>query len=280
MGLLKFGVTTPGGPCATAELDTVTRITGTAPQYVLWYEDFTAAPPLAELAAVARIGALPVITWEPWTVADRGPGTMRDLAAGALDDYVHEWIGELKVRQQNICLRFAHEFNGDWYPWSPAGGTPPEVHIAVWQRIHTMFAAAGATNVDFMWCADAVAAQHDPIVSWYPGGEFVDYIGVDGYNWGAAGGRHAWCAPAEIFGAALADARELAGDRPVVVAEVGCAEAGGSKARWITDLVGFLRDDAEVEGFIWFDHDKETDWRIASTAESATALAGALGGRA
>ncbi len=273
---MAVGVTTPGGPCATDQIASAAESLGQKPQYLLWYQDFTSAPPMDELRAVQRAEATPVITWEPWTRADRGPGTIRRLMSGALDEYVHGWVAGLHEWQHPVYLRFAHEFNGDWYPWSPAGGTPADTYVAAWRRIHRTFTAHGATNVRWLWCPDAADAQRDPITDWYPGDEYVDCIGLDGYNWGTSGAGTVWREPAEIFGPALADAVLLADGRPVIIAEVGCAESGGNKADWITTLVHYLIRHTKVTGFVWFEHDKETDWRIASTPESALAMAEAL----
>ncbi|MGW0158109.1 glycoside hydrolase family 26 protein [Mycobacterium sp. NPDC003323] len=278
--MLDFGVTTPGGPCATDELDAVSDLLGRNPQYVLWYEDFASPPPLDELAAADRIGAVPVITWEPWTTSDRGNDTWQSLCTGAFDEYIHEWVAELQNWQRPICLRFAHEFNGDWYPWTPDGGTPPDAHAASWRRIHGMFTAGGATNVRWMWCPDAGLSRDTTLKTWYPGDEFVDIIGVDGFNWGTSRTATRWRSPAEIFDAVLAQAEDIADGRPVVIAEVACAEEGGSKADWITAFVRYLRECTTVSGFVWFDHDKETDWRITSTPRAAAALVGALRGPA
>ena len=65
-------------------------------------------------------------------------------------------------------------------------------------------------------------------------------------------------------------------DKPILVTEVGCAESGGRKADWITRLVDFLASQNDVMGFVWFEQNKETDWRITSTPESAAAMASAL----
>ena len=40
---------------------------------------------------------------------------------------------------------------------------------------------------------------------------------------------------------------------------------------------GLTLDDADdVTGFVWFDHDKEADWRLGSTAAAGAAMAHAL----
>jgi len=56
-------------------------------------------------------------------------------------------------------------------------------------------------------------------------------------------------------------------------------EAGGSKPDWNTVLVSYLRTQPDVKGFVWFNFNKETDWRISSSTASAQALAAALAAR-
>ncbi|MGK2869301.1 MAG: glycoside hydrolase family 26 protein [Mycobacterium sp.] len=273
---VQFGVTTPGGPCATEQIDAVTTLLDRVPQYLLWYQDFASTPPGKELDAAGRLGAYPVITWEPWTGADRGPDTMRRLASGALDEYVHEWITTLRDWQRPVYLRFAHEFNGDWYPWSPAGGTPPDAYLSTWRRVHDICTDTAATNVQWMWCADAGGPHQKHLLDWYPGDEFVDCFGVDGYNWGTSQPGTSWREAADILDNALAQTVGLADGRPVLISEAGCAESGGSKPNWIISFVDYVRRHPAVAGFIWFDHDKETDWRIGSTPQSAAAMRSAL----
>jgi mannan endo-1,4-beta-mannosidase len=65
-------------------------------------------------------------------------------------------------------------------------------------------------------------------------------------------------------------------DKPILVTEVGCAEAGGRKGDWIARLVDFLSHQHDVMGFVWFEHDKATDWRMTSSPESTAAMASAL----
>jgi hypothetical protein len=65
--------------------------------------------------------------------------------------------------------------------------------------------------------------------------------------------------------------------RPILIGEVGSAEQGGDKAEWITQLFGYARDTGLL-GFVWFDEDKETVWRIASSPAVAAAFGEQVGG--
>ncbi|MGY1832989.1 glycoside hydrolase family 26 protein [Geodermatophilus sp. SYSU D01180] len=277
---LAFGVTTPGGPTAAAELDAVAAASGEPPSLVLSYAALAAPPPLAGLDAVAARGATPVLTWEPWDPADGGRSTLAEVAAGAWDGRLWEWAEALRDWGRRVLLRFAHEQNGDWYPWAVGvAGTTARHHVAAWQHLAEVFRHAGAGNVELVWNPNVRYRGASPMADTWPGAAAVDRVALDGYNWGAVPGHGGWQAPADLFGPSLDELRDLAPGTPVLVAEVGCAESGGDKAAWITDLVAWLDAQADVEAFVWFDHDKETDWRLASSPASARAIRRALAAR-
>ena len=42
----------------------------------------------------------------------------RDIIGGAHDDYIRAWAEGVRDLGYPLAIRFAHEMNGDWYPWS------------------------------------------------------------------------------------------------------------------------------------------------------------------
>jgi beta-mannanase len=275
---LRFGVSTLEGAWGLDEVAEIASAVGRQPEMVLWFEDFAAEPPVREIGRVAATGATPVITWEPWLWrTDRhrdADALMPQIAAGEHDAHLITWADALAGIEAPVTIRFAHEFNGDWYPWSPAGGTTPDAYAAAWRHVHDLFQVRGATHVQWMWSPDTANSSDHALQAWYPGDGCVDVIGIDGYNWGTTQSWSHWRWPTEIFAQTLAEVQQTA-DKPVLVAEVGCAEAGGDKAHWIGEFVDWLTAE-DVAGFVWFEHDKETDWRIRSTPRSAAAMAAAL----
>ncbi|MGU3437512.1 glycoside hydrolase family 26 protein [Actinomycetes bacterium M1A6_2h] len=279
---LRFGVSTPGGPSAVDEFAKVTDIAGQAPTVVLSYADFTTPPPIDGLNDVDALGAQSIVTWEPWRWQsgarfDSTEFSMASIAAGAHDDYLYRWADELRNWGKPIYLRFAHEQNGTWYPWSVAGGTPSNTYVAAWRHVHDVFASARTENVQWVWSPNVSFDGSTPSAESYPGADYVDVVGLDGYNWGTSLPTTHWIAPSDLFGASLDEMRSIAPDKPIVIAEVGSSDSGGDKAQWITSLVEFLDEQEDVTAFVWFDHDKEADWRLSSTPESAAAFADALG---
>ncbi|AYJ50688.1 endoglucanase [Rhodococcus sp. P1Y] len=279
---LRFGVSTPNGPLAVGETAAVAESVGVDPSLVLSFHDFAAVPPIGQLDAVAATGASSILTWEPWRHYggddyDRGAFTMASIVAGKHDDYLYRWADELVAHAAVVYLRFAHEPNGTWYPWSPMGGTSPDTYVAAWRHVHDLFMSKGATNVKWVWAPNVpVAEEIRPMSDWYPGIEYVDVIGVDGYNWGTSAPGHRWTSPYDLFGSAFDELRALAPGTPLLVTEVGSAEEGGSKADWIEEFVAYLDAEQGATGFVWFEQNKEADWRLNSTEEAAAAMGRAL----
>lgn len=277
---LRFGVGTPGGPLAAAELDAVSVLAGEAPSVVLSYKDFRQAPPLSELDAVRARGAITLLTWEPWVW---GQGTNQPaysldrITEGDFDPYLRQWGAALAQWGHPIMLRFGHEMNGNWYPWVEGiNGNGSGDYVAAWRHVHDVLAATGASNVDWVWSPNVPYAGSTPLTQLYPGADYVDSVSLDGYNWGTSVSWSAWIEPAALFGSGLQQVRDLAPGKQILISETASAEAGGSKAAWNRALVEYLSDQPDVSALVWFHFTKETDWRIDSSASSSDALAAAL----
>jgi len=66
--------------------------------------------------------------------------------------------------------------------------------------------------------------------------------------------------------------------KPLMVAETASAEQGGSKANWIADAYStqIPGNFAKIKAIIWFNENKETDWRIESSTAAQNAFAIAM----
>jgi hypothetical protein len=241
------------------------------PAAAMWFTRFESAFPESQLRFLAQRNIAAQITWEPWDHRNKAV-PLADIASGQWDAYIDGWAQAAAKLGQPFMLRFAHEFNGDWYPWCTVNNEKqPELFIKAHRRVVQRFRAAGAHQVQWVWCfnnASAPAASwNDPRVAW-PGDEFVDWIGIDGYNFGTSRSWSRWTPFAEVFGPALATARDIAPDKPIVLAELGCSETGGDKAAWIAAMFKDLEAMPKVRAFTWFDTVKETSWSLTSSDES------------
>lgn len=279
---LRFGLGTPGGFYDDSELPPVESAVGEVPSVILAYSDFTHAAPIAGLDAVSSRGQTPVLTWEPWHAGsvDQPNYSLSHIISGDYDVYIRSWANALKSWGKPVMLRFAHEMNGNWYPWSEqVNGNQPGQYVAAWRHVHDIFSAVGDAKVAWVWSPNVVYDGSIALTGLYPGRGYVDVVALDGYNWGKTHADSRWISPADLFEATLTKVRNIAPGLPIMIGETASAESGGSKSAWITTLVSFLRAQPDVTTLIWFDYNKETDWRINSSDASGKAFKAALESR-
>lgn len=233
--------------------------------------------PAAEAAHIAESGSAVQITWEPWDPAAGATQpryALEQIASGGHDAYIVRWATQVEQYGAPVELRFAHEMNGHWYPWSTGGRVPQNTarsYKKAWRHVHGLFVEQGVDNVSWVWSPNVSYEHSRRLDRLYPGDAFVDVVGVDGYNFGTTAPHSRWVRPARLFDRDLVTLRELT-DKPLVVAEVGSTEVGGSKARWIRQFFSWLSRNPDVAGFTWFNHAKETDWRISSSPSAEEAF--------
>jgi len=223
--------------------------------YWAWADDWTSGATKTDIAA----GRIPLVNWEPdgvdfATIVDGSQdGTIRARAAGA------------KALKVQFFLDFAAEMNGD-EAWS---GNDAKLYVDAYRHVHDLFVAAGASNVVWAWCPNVVDTDgtNAATLSYYPGDAYVDWTGVDGYNWGA----DEWQSFRDVFKDIYP---LLAGKKkPILIGEMASSETGGDKAAWLNAIVPSLQQDFPlIKAVIWFDVNKERDWRISSSPASESAF--------
>lgn len=280
---LRFGITVDGGPLATSAVTSAAQLAGERPSIEMWYEDFAQPAPLAELNAVASRNATPIITWEPWIWGggvDQPAYALDRIAAGDHDAYIRSFAAGLRKWAKPVTVRFAHEMNGNWYPWAEGlNGNGAGDYVRAWRHVHDVVVAAGASNVSWLWSPNTPPTGTVALSTLYPGAAYVDAVALDGYNWGSTQSWSSWISPSVLFGQGLSALRSLAPGKPISIGETASAEAGGSKPTWIRDLMGYLSAQPDVSAFVWFQLNKETDWRFNSSSASTTAFVAALAAR-
>jgi len=222
-------------------------------------------------------GAIPMITLEFWDfrkVTSLQPEyRLERITAGAHDAYLRNFARDARAFGHPILLRPLHEMNGSWYPWcGTLNGNAPDDFVGAWRHIHDVFTQEGADNVRLVWCPNAESVPDTPlneIGEYWPGEAYVDYVALDGYNSGAP---NRWRDFGDIFGGGYRDVTMLT-NKPLFIAETGCAMVGGDKGAWIEEMFGELSSSyPRVKGVVWFNARKERDWRIESSPQSLAAF--------
>lgn len=275
-GPLALGVFVPGLPWTFRDTDEFSSMVGREQGIINWFQDWVMDfDPAYMDAAVARNG-MPMVTWEPWRFGGglgQSEYALRTILAGDHDAYIRRWAQAAAAWGKPFYLRFAHEMNGDWTTWSPGivGNTSAEF-VAAWRKVHDIFREEGATNVRWLWCPVAHYEGATPYGGLYPGDAYVDWVGMNGYNWGNTRSWSHWQSFSEIFGPSYAILTSMT-EKPVMVPEMGCTELGGDKAAWIrsTFLREVPRSFPKLKALAWFQANKENDWRVNSSPASLEA---------
>ncbi|MDL9948715.1 glycosyl hydrolase [Gordonia sp. ABSL11-1] len=266
---------TPGS--SRSPMHQLTILAGTRPGYLHRFAAIGDSAPVAELTAIADAGATPLLTLEPW-IAGRGidqpSHALRRVASGAFDADLRRWGAELAAWGRPVLLRFAQEMNGTWYPWSiGVNGNSAADYRQAWMRMRRQIRAAAADQVQFVWAPNVITEGTNDFAAAYPGSDHVDLVALDGYNWGTVPGHH-WQSADNLFTASLAALRRLDTTHPILITEVASAEgnAPDDKANWIRDFFAIVQREPRLESFLWFQTDKERDWRFNSTPASLAAF--------
>lgn len=114
---------------------------------------------------------------------------LKDISAGVYDAYFEEFAESVGEFRDPVFISLNHEMNGDWYPYSQeysGSGVTSADYIASWRRIVDIFRKAGANNVAWVWSPNVPDVGAIPATKYYPGDEYVDWIGPSFYSGNSA----------------------------------------------------------------------------------------------
>jgi membrane-bound metal-dependent hydrolase YbcI (DUF457 family) len=266
---IALGVYMRGVEDDPGQLDRYAEQVGRRPAIVGAYKRWDVRPfHPPELREIAARGAIPMVSWEPWDANDHG-FRLSAIARGRYDDFVRRSAREAKAWGGPILLRFGQEMNGSWATWQRGvDGTTGPRFVAAWRHLVRAFRRVGADNVKWVWCP-YVDNGKLPFMDFYPGGHWVDWVALDGFNWGAP---KAWQSFSDVFDRSY---RKLASitSKPLMIAELGSGEAGGSKARWLRRALDRqLPRLKRVRAVVWFSATDGADFRVDSSPSALSAF--------
>ncbi|MES2990288.1 MAG: glycosyl hydrolase [Pseudomonadota bacterium] len=236
-----------------------------------------------QLPAIWANGNVPMITWEPFlcTASATPADLLARIGRGEYDTYLKAWAERLRLYvagpdglplsgdDRRVYLRFAHEMNGNWYPWSIGlNGNTGAHYQEAWRRTRAIFVAKGLDqrSVQWVWAVNNVDSPNARAEEAYPGDAQVDWVAIDGYNWGASQSWSSWQSPQQVFDPMAQRLRAMT-TRPLALTETAATTVTtggvnvGLKSQWITDLMNYTTA-TKVRMLVWFNEDKETDWAI------------------
>jgi membrane-bound metal-dependent hydrolase YbcI (DUF457 family) len=270
---VAVGAYVPGVDEDPAVLDAYAAAVGRPPAIAHLYRTWSKLPFEPDsLNAIWARGAVPLVTWEPWGQFQGAGVSLWEIASGGWDAYIAQAARQAVVWSGPLLVRFAHEMNGGWYPWGASvNGNTPAVYRSAWRRVVSIFRSEGADNVRWVWTPYADLGKL-PFKRYYPGDKWVDWAGLDGFNWG-----YPFMSFRKIFDSSYEALARLT-SKPLMIAETGSVEEGGNKAAWVRRAMRVLPRYTHIKALVWFSdiHPDGTDWRVDSSPSALNAFRQAL----
>ncbi len=234
-------------------------------------------------------------SWEPQCEPEN-PDDCIDLgqvARGEHDAYLLRVAESMRRFPYRIYVRPWAEMNAEWSPWQPGSGRARagthEEFVKAWHHMRDLFRRQGVDNLLFVFNVDASdwdTSTRVPAI--WPGSDYVDVLGIDGYNWGRGkpGGPGEWREFEAIFAPMYRILTELHPDAPVWICEFGSKEPTkneGTEARpaprdpehdkgaWYEAMLGSTAF-PRLTALVHFNVRRERDFRFESSPASLRAV--------
>ena len=254
-----LGVFEGGSPPSYGPIDEFARAAGKVPNLLGFYSGWAQPFPLATADSMHQRGLIPFVQISP-TLA-----SVSAIASGSYDQYLRQYADSVHDYGHAVVIGFGHEMNGWWYSWGYTH-TSPSTFVAAWQHIVTLFREQGDDNVTWLWTIQADQPHTGPISSWWPGPNYVTWVGIDGY----------YNRPSDtftnVFVPTINQVRQFTG-KPILLSETAVA----SHANQYANILNLFNGMAQYRtlGLVWFDKDQSKlavshgdpanvheDWRI------------------
>jgi mannan endo-1,4-beta-mannosidase len=256
-----LGVYEDGVPGSFAPVQQFQAAVGVQPNIALYYSSWNEQFKSAFAAQAYDAGATPAVQIEPFGVS------LADIAAGKYDPYLRSYATAVVNYGRPVIIGFGHEPNGNWYPWG-AKSVSPATWIAAWQHVVDVFRQTGADNVIWLWTINAQGTDSGLADAWWPGPDYVTWIGLDGY----------YAAPGDSFARVFDPMLKIVTGlgKPVLISETAAGPGTGNQVAAIANLFRGLRA-SNLLGLIWFDVSQDSgefrqDWRLEDSPAAARAF--------
>jgi hypothetical protein len=227
------------------------------PQLLMTFQSWQGQPmPTKFLSEDMKIGIhAQMFTWEPWRAPHLHSSVTQQesaqpkysnkaIADGKWDDYITKWAQAVaRFPKITVYVRFGHEMNGFWYPWS----LDPHEYVLVWRHIWNIFQQQHVTNARFVWSADfgegaPYPAWQQNLLAYWPGKKYVADVGTTVINFGGIDAH-----TVAAFTPRIDLVHQLL-HMPVMLTEVNTAKQG--RAQWLLDLASYVAHTPWISGVV------------------------------
>jgi hypothetical protein len=293
-GVFPGGVTGEEDDLTPEELRAYEQAAGKPAAWVYfshnWYRDRRF--PLETAQWIREAGSVPFIRLmlrNPPDQEDEAPlFSLQAILDGEFDEDLRAWAAAARDFGTPLIVEFGTEVNGEWFPWNGAWngggelqgyGDPdepdgPERFRDAYRHIISLARDEGADNITWVFHAndgDVPDEDWNRFENYYPGDEWIDWIGVSSYGV-LTPFADEWRVFRDEMDAVYPRLAALSPEKPVVLLEFGTAGGNplGDQAEWadaaLADLTGGRWP--RIVGFSWWNE----FWRNDDRPENDTTM--------
>ena len=211
--------------------------------------------------------------------------TLDRIASGEFDADLRGWFRSAKEFQTPLLVEYGTEVNGRWFPWNGfwnGGPDGPEKFKTAYRHIIGLAREEGAGNITWVF---HVNYHDDPAAAWnrfeyyYPGDEWIDWLGLSVYGEQTPTGLVNFRFRA-LMDKTYARLAKLSPDKPVALIEFGVTSLNKlvNQANWADQALRDLTRPRwkRLVGFAWWNeawHNYDPVYDVNMRIEDNPALA-------
>jgi hypothetical protein len=233
----------------------------------------TALADINKVHAAAGPTVVPMVEWQA-EISGYPPGgyrgvTTRDIVSGVFDGYITQYARDVKKYGKPLFVRLiCGEFNGSWWQCCSPKANPKLTttdFVSAWRRVVDIFRQEGVTNVAWIWTPVAFPpppadwGQDPNWQAYYPGDDYVDWVGGDMNDWGLP---H-WLDPLYQFG--------IDHGKPFFLAEFAIRHQGttlthAQQVQWLEAMFDYIESHPQIKAISYFNYKNNPDNTLGTVA--------------
>lgn len=258
-GPLIWGIFNNSAPKEMNELKEIEAAIDYKFKFLLIYKHIQEIFPVGyvrnDLERAYRDGRVVELTLQTPTRNGGEANMVYDILDGKYDHFLYSFAEETAKFGHPVLFRFCNEMNGDWCSYSGYHTSrDPEIFKELYRYVYKVFDDVNANNVIWIWNPNELSY---PDFKWnnellyYPGDDYVDVVGLTGYNTGTYYEGEKWRTFSEIYDSLYEKFDRISG-KPLMITEFASSSVGGNKKEWVNDMFLNIYKYPRIKVAIWW----------------------------
>jgi len=265
---ITWGIFDPSTHYELTYVEDIENTTGINLDIILEYYDLGYLPRVDKMKEISDSGRILELTYQISEYGTFNADALYEVLDGQHDDTINDLIQRIKELDEPVLFRPNNEMNGDWGCYNAMyTRKDAEVYTAFWRWLHDRFETEGVENVIWVWnpnWGDFPNAQWNSYLNYFPGEEYVDVVGLTGYNTGTYYEAETWRSFSEIYNPMIDEYNAHFENFPYMITEFGSSSTGGNKGMWIQTVFNEI-ENLDIKAAVWWNHvDYDTQMGVVS----------------